>query len=458
MRAYPILLLIVGLFVSACDDPAGPSTGLVVSTSTTGEDPDQDGYLLTVDAGDSVDLDPTGRTMLDLEPGRHDLRLLNVADQCFVAPGPSLTVEIQQGRTKPVAFDIRCPATQARITVTTAGLTPDQDGYLLTVDDADSLPLDPTATAEVELAPGRHTLRMLGVSDECSIVPGSTVELDVLPGRTIPVAFEVNCSTGASIAVVTTGLDFDPDGYGLVVDGGDHGRILANTNLLTTLGPGSRTIAVTGVAPNCALDGPASRTVTIVTGEVVPIRFAVVCVATSGVIGISLSGTGPTATLASFEVAVDGARHYYIKQRPVYVRGVAAGDHLVSLGVPSNCVVEPDSHAVTVTAGTLTRDTVEVTFSVDCVIGLQVTAPTTGPIPRSKYRVYLCGDFYCDHLLGSLGEVAPNDTLIAQVDPGRYWPILGNLARNCHMELHARHEIRVVPGALVSVELPVVCR
>ena len=65
MRTHPILLLAVGLTLAACDDSGGPSTGspttdgtLVVSTSTGGDDPDQDGYLLTVDGVDSLVLDP----------------------------------------------------------------------------------------------------------------------------------------------------------------------------------------------------------------------------------------------------------------------------------------------------------------------------------------------------------------------------------------------------------------
>lgn len=63
MRTHPILLLAVGLTLAACDGTGSPPDGgvgpstdgtLVVSTSTGGNEPDQDGYLLTVDGLDSV--------------------------------------------------------------------------------------------------------------------------------------------------------------------------------------------------------------------------------------------------------------------------------------------------------------------------------------------------------------------------------------------------------------------
>ena len=70
--------------------------------------------------------------------------------------------------------------------------------------------------------------------------------------------------TGARITTTTTGLDFDPDGYRVDVDGTDRGILPTSGTVLTRLDPGSRTIALTGLAPNCTIDGPDSRTVTIV--------------------------------------------------------------------------------------------------------------------------------------------------------------------------------------------------
>ena len=213
MRMHPILVLVVGLTLAACDGTGGPSTDgtLVVSTSTGGNDPDPDGYLLTVDGVESVVLAPIG-------------------------------------------------------------------------------------TAEVDVAPGRHTLRLLDVADDCSVVPETSLEVNVPPQSTTPVAFEISCrATGARVTTMTTGLDLDFDGYGVMVDGIGRGAIAANGTILIQLDPGSRTIALTGLSPNCGIEGPGPRSVTIVNNEVASIEFAVVCTArglplpTSGV----LAFTGP---------------------------------------------------------------------------------------------------------------------------------------------------------------------
>jgi Tol biopolymer transport system component len=114
MRMYPVRLVSVVLMLAACNTDAGdigePSTDgtLVVSTSTEGEDPDQDGYLLTVDDVDSLTLAPTGTAEVDVAPGRHTLRLLGVAGHCAVVPDSPLDVDIAPRSTTPVVFDVSC--------------------------------------------------------------------------------------------------------------------------------------------------------------------------------------------------------------------------------------------------------------------------------------------------------------------------------------------------------------
>ena len=103
MQRYMVRFVSVVFMLAACDADAGdigqPSTDgtLVVSTSTEGEDPDQDGYLLTVDGADSLALDPTGTAEVDVATGRHTLRLLGVADHCSVTPESPLEVTSRRG-------------------------------------------------------------------------------------------------------------------------------------------------------------------------------------------------------------------------------------------------------------------------------------------------------------------------------------------------------------------------
>jgi Tol biopolymer transport system component len=136
------------------------------------------------------------------------------------------------------------------------------------------------------------------MAEQCSVSPETPLDVEVASRDTISVAFEVTCTlTGARITTRTTGLEVDTDGYRLVVDGTDKGVISSNGTVMTFLKPGSRTIALTGLAPNCALNGPGARTVTVVSSEIVPVEFVVVCSATgpqppptSGVLAFESSG------------------------------------------------------------------------------------------------------------------------------------------------------------------------
>lgn len=261
--------------------------------------------------------------------------------------------------------------------------------------------------------------------------------------------------TGASVAVRTRGADIDEDGYQVMVDGSDRGAISANGRMLIRLDPGGRTFALSGLTSNCAVDGPASQTATIVADEVAPINFAVACNATSGVIGVVISGS---AVGAVFRGTVDGATPFQVTQvRPAYVEQLLAGEHVVSLSAPAGCSLETDRRTVIVSVGTVVRDTAEVSFSVTCMAVLRVTAPTTGPHPVGKYAVLICGGYYCPYYRHLLGRVAPNGTLVAEVEPGTYNVWLDDLPSNCQSASSPFDEFRILAADTLDVELPVTC-
>src|SRR5688500_8156675 len=128
MRRYSLLVLVAGLAI-ACDDGSGPSTDgtLVLSTSTDGDHPDPDGYLLAVDDVDTLVLDVNGSAELEVAGGPHTLQLLGVADHCSVAPGAPLEVDVTPGGRTPVEFAFDCPGTGISVTTTTMGLDFDDD-------------------------------------------------------------------------------------------------------------------------------------------------------------------------------------------------------------------------------------------------------------------------------------------------------------------------------------------
>ena len=167
MRAHLIVLVILTIALAGCADGSGlgtdgtlpdgnpPDGTLLVSTSTAGNDPDQDGYRLAVDSAAGVPLVPTGTVAIGLPPGPHVLRLLGIAPQCLVASDTILDVDVPSKDTIPVAFEIHCPATGALITVTTTGLDLDTDGYRVLVDGAERARVGPDDRALTDSAAAR---------------------------------------------------------------------------------------------------------------------------------------------------------------------------------------------------------------------------------------------------------------------------------------------------------------
>jgi hypothetical protein len=332
------------------------------------------------------------------------------------------------------------------ISTFTVGADPDPDGYLLTIDGLDSLSLDPSDTAEIPVSSGQHRVQLLGIAEHCSVGQGTSVDVDVPSRGSISVAFEVSCPTiGVRITTTTTGLDIDSE-YRVTVDGTDRGRVPSNGTVLARLVPGSRTIALEDLAPNCKIDGDGSRTVTVGDPEIVLVEFTVVCTATNGVIAVVFEASGPDAD-GLFEAMLDGLERVRIRPGvPYYLTGVPAGEHVISVLGPPNCAMEPDQQPATITTGKLIRDTIEVSFSAACeprpegAAGTaRITAPTSGQLPSStRYEVWYETFPYWDYggPLVALGDLTPNDTLMAELPVSggiHYWYrfYLKGVPQNC---------------------------
>jgi hypothetical protein len=354
------------------------------------------------------------------------------------------------------------------VSTTTGGSEPDPDGYLLTVDARDRLPVNVNDTVAIDLPAGPHTVQLMGVEPDCSVVPETPLEVDIPAHDTTSVSFEATCSGHAvSITTRTTGLD--PDfGYRLHVDGIDRQFLHPNATVLVRLEPGDRTIALAGLNPNCTIQGPGSVTVSVGDVEVAPIEFAVVCTATKGVIGVTVDASGNEVE-GRYEAMVDGEGNFRVGPGgPTYTLA-PTGEHVVSLATPGNCSVVTGPQPVNVRGGGLTRDTVEVVFSVRCERGgygtLRVTAVTTGDVPGQSYAVWLCNypdSYYCRYSTPTLlGNVRPNGTLVARTDPGTHRLWLDDLPSYCSPRnaspFNPTPPFTVVNGDTVSLTVRVYC-
>jgi hypothetical protein len=356
------------------------------------------------------------------------------------------------------------------VSIASGGNDPDRDGYLLAVDGVDSIPLDPTGISHIALPAGQHTLRLLGMAEHCTVSPGTPLDVAIPSRDTTSVAFEVTCSVaGVRITTTTTGLDFDTDGYRFEVDGIDRGILPRGLlpsigTVLTLLDPGSHTIALTGLAPNCTIDGLDSHTVTIVDTEITLVEFPVVCTAASGVIGVVVEASG-TNVGGVYQAMVDGGNPFTVlPSTPRYIAAVAAGEHVVSLVAPVNCSVETDPQPVTVTAGGLIRDTAYARFSVTCTQGfgrIRITAPTTGPVPAGhRYDVIVCTNrgFICPWEPILRRKLAPNDTVIARYGIIEVSVELMNIPASCRVQTANPTPFFTIPAnSILDVRFPVVC-
>jgi len=96
-------------FAISCVAPSG---SIEVSVSTAGDQPDPDGYLLTLDG--AAPARPIGingtETFADVPPGNHEVELGNVASNCTPADFQRAAA-VTANQTSSISFDVACVAT-----------------------------------------------------------------------------------------------------------------------------------------------------------------------------------------------------------------------------------------------------------------------------------------------------------------------------------------------------------
>jgi Tol biopolymer transport system component len=203
-----------------------PTTGSVVITaSTSGVSLDADGYTLSIDGTDRGSLGGNEAvTISDLAPGSHEIALAGVAENCTVAEGLSRGVTIVEGQLSQVQFDVFCviPTGSIVVATTTAGSSPDPDGYLISLDGTEGQAIGGNATLRFEaLGLGPHVLGLSGATPNCHIEGENPRTLEVAAGLTT-ITFSVSClGPDALIAFGSNAVDLQaiftvrPDGSGL---------------------------------------------------------------------------------------------------------------------------------------------------------------------------------------------------------------------------------------------------
>lgn len=448
-----------------------PTTGtLLVTTSTTGTEPDPDGY--TIQIGDQPP-EPIGSAASLEKPGvtagNYTVQLGGVAANCSVSGANPREVAIIVGETTPVPFHVTCRATtgSVRVASATSGTSPDPDGYTITLNGNAHGTLGVSAEVTLEsIPPGTQSIGLSGVADNCVVQGNNPRNVVVAASSVAALAFSVRCTepppvtSTIRITTSTSGSDQDQDGYAVAVDGGAEQPIGVTATIpLANIAAGDHTIELAGITANCTLTGTNPRTVTAPAGGETEVSFEVGCVSrppTLGTLQVNTVTTGPGPHPDSYMVSVDGGPAQPIGPvTSLAISDLAPGVHSVGLsGIPDNCQLTTENPAsITVTVGVVSL----VTFTVACteVPGtsgvLTVTTTSTGfDVDPDGYVLAVDG--------GTPQPVGVNTELsIAKLSVGPHSVSLASVARNCTVDGENPRNVAIVEGDTVRVSFAVTC-
>lgn len=169
------------------------------------------------------------------------------------------------------------------------------------------------------------------------------------------------------VAVNTSGLDTDSDGFTVSVDGATLQFVEAGGTLtVNDLSEGSHSVELSGLAENCRVEGPNPLSVVVTSDDVAQVSFEVRCSrATTGGFLVQVTTSGTPLDPDGYQLNVAGAttRQIAIDASETF-QGLTAGAHLITLKDvdPPCAVVGGNPQPFTVVPG----KTVAVRLAVAC--------------------------------------------------------------------------------------------
>ncbi len=181
-------------FAVTCAQDVG---AIAITTQTSGDELDPDGYQVVVDGGAPAAIGINGSlTAAGLASGEHTVALQGVAANCSVAGGNPRTVAVTAGQTAAATFTVTCSSTSGSmaISASTNGEDLDEDGYEIVVDGGapSAIGINGSLTAG-GLAPGDYSVELQGEAFNCSVGGNNPRTVTVTGGAETPVTFDVTC-------------------------------------------------------------------------------------------------------------------------------------------------------------------------------------------------------------------------------------------------------------------------
>ena len=146
------------------------------------------------------------------------------------------------------------------------------------------------------------------------------------------------------VAVSTSGLDTDTDGFSVSVDGGTLQFVESDgTVTLNNLSEGSHSVQLSGLSDNCRVEGANPRSVVVKSDGVAQVAFEVRCsLAATGGFLVNVTTRGNPVDPDGYELNVAGGdpRQIAVNATETFLR-LSAGAHLITLkDVDPPCAVD----------------------------------------------------------------------------------------------------------------------
>lgn len=258
-----------------------------VLTSSSGVEPDADGYELFVDGifsaligiDDSVQFGNRATATYSVE-------LSDVAENCTVAGDNPRPVTVVVDPEAVTTFEVSCVETQGALRVVTETSGPDaDDGYTLAVDGQPAGTIGANDTISTsDLVTGPHTVRIGDIALNCQVVGDPERNVSVPSRDTLETKYEVVCTDRVGfvrLITSTTGALPDDDGYVAVIEFGAPIELVSTgVRTVGSVAAGVATVRLleSSVSSNCTVIGENPRSVTVPSGGLVETTFEVSCV------------------------------------------------------------------------------------------------------------------------------------------------------------------------------------
>lgn len=178
---------------------AAATTGTVtINTTTSGDNPDANGFQVSVAGGAAQAIAATGTLdVANVTVGDAPVLLTDIAGNCSVTEDNPTILTVTAAGPNTATFTVDCDLNEgsAAVTFATTGANLDADGFELTVDALPAIPV-PAVNGTItvsDLAPGDHDFVLGGVAANCTVTGGTTQTIAITDATVTDVDFAVVC-------------------------------------------------------------------------------------------------------------------------------------------------------------------------------------------------------------------------------------------------------------------------